>query len=108
MTASKPRALRVRSTDAERTLWTLLRNRQLGGHKFRRQHPIGPYVVDFAGLARRLVVELDGGQHAMAKDKDDERTRWLESQGYRIVRFWNHDVLENTDGVLQALSTALD
>ena len=108
MTASKARALRVRSTDAERTLWTVLRKRQLGGHNFRRQHPIGRWVVDFACLARRLVVELDGGQHARAKDKDDERTRWLESQGYRVVRFWNHDVLENTDGVLKALSTALD
>ncbi len=108
MTASKARALRARSTDAERKLWAELGNRQLGGYKFRRQHPMGPYVVDFACLAQRLVVELDGGQHAMAKDKDDQRTRWLESQGYRVVRFWNHDVLENMDGVLQALLTALD
>ena len=108
MTTSKAHALRVRSTDAERALWTRLRNRQLGGHKFPRQHPIGRWVVDFACLGQRLVVELDGGQHAMAKDKDGERTGRLESQGYRVVRFWNHDVLENTDGVLQALSAALN
>ena len=108
MTASSARALRVRSTIAERNLWAELRNRQLGGHKFRRQHAIGPYVVDFACLAERLVVELDGGQHAIAKDKDDERTFWLESQGYRVVRFWNHDVLDNMDGVLQARLTTLD
>lgn len=88
----KARALRGRSTDAERRLWLRLRGRGLDGHKFRRQHPIGPYFGDFVNLERRLVVELDGGQHADTVDADADRTRLLQVRGFQVVRFWDHDV----------------
>ena len=92
--------LRTNSTDAERHLWQFLRNRQLGGYKFRRQHPLPPYTVDFVCLERRLIVELDGGQHADAQACDTARTHALEQSGYRVLRFWNHQALSNTEGVL--------
>ena len=76
--------------------------------KFRRQVPIGPYVVDFFCPDGELVVELDGGQHAADTERDDKRTRWLESEGYRVLRFWNNDVLGNTYGVLDAIARTLD
>lgn len=107
MSFPKARALRERSTEAERLLWSRLRDRRLSSHKFRRQHPLGPYVVDFACLARNLVVELDGGQHANAVEADARRTHWLEQQGFRVVRFWNNEVLDNTDGVLRVIAAAL-
>lgn len=93
------RELRRNSTEAERRLWSRLRKRQLDGVRFRRQVPIGPYVVDFACLAERLVVEIDGGQHALDADRDAARTAWLETRGYRILRFWNNEMLENLEGV---------
>lgn len=92
--------LRTNSTDAERHLWQFLRNRQLGGYKFRRQHPLPPYTVDFVCLERRLIVELDGGQHADAQAYDTARTNALEQSGYQVLRFWNHEALSNTEGVL--------
>jgi len=94
------RRLRRRLTDAERALWRNLRDRQLDGHKFRRQHPLGRFVVDFVCLEEKLVVELDGGQHALQKNADAARTAWLNREGYRVLRFWNNEVLRNTDGVL--------
>ncbi len=100
------RALRRRMTDAERVLWGRLRNGQLVGQKFRRQSPIGPYVVDFLCEARRLVIELDGGQHADSAS-DAARTARLESEGYRVIRFWNNDVLTNLDGVLAVILSEL-
>jgi very-short-patch-repair endonuclease len=90
--------LRRNATDAERKLWLALRNRQLDGLKFRRQQSIGPYIVDFICHEARLVIELDGGQHA-GRD-ETARTKRIEADGYRIARFWNNDVLGNIDGVL--------
>ncbi len=93
------RNLRNNATDAERRLWSHLRASQLGGVKFTRQFPIGNSVVDFACRSLRLVVELDGGQHSDSLT-DDGRTELIEAHGYRVIRFWNNDVLQNTDGVL--------
>ncbi len=90
-------------TDAERKLWSLLRNRKLAGHKFRRQVPVGPYVADFLSFEARLIVEADGGQHAAATS-DGQRDAWFAAQGYRILRFWNSDILANPDGVLARLT----
>ena len=104
-----PRAVNLRNnlTDAEQRLWSRLRRRQIGGHRFRRQHPIGPYVVDFVCLAEKLVIEVDGGQHANQAGHDNRRTAWLESRGYRVARFWNNEVLGNTDGVVQVIRNTL-
>ena len=93
-------------TDAERRLWSLLRNRQLDGHKFRRQHPIGTFVADFVCIEHRLIVELDGGQHADSA-YDARRTTWLEGQGWRVIRFWNNDFLTATEGALEVTRQAL-
>ena len=97
------RRLRRHSTDAEKLLWRRLRSRQLGGAKFRRQHPIGPYVVDFFCSEQGLVIELDGGQYAIQAERDARRDRWMESQGYRVLRFWNHELMANVDGVLRRI-----
>ena len=104
----RARRLRKQSTDAERALWRHLRNRHLGGYKFRRQAPIGSYIVDFLCLERKLVIELDGGQHQLRAGLDRERTKRLESQGYRVVRFWNNQVLRETAAVLEAIVQALE
>jgi very-short-patch-repair endonuclease/succinate dehydrogenase flavin-adding protein (antitoxin of CptAB toxin-antitoxin module) len=95
--------LRASMTDAEARLWFLLRDRRLQGFKFRRQMPIGPYVADFVCLQTRLIVELDGGQHADQAEKDRRRDEWLRKHGFRVLRFWNNDVLANAEGVLQAI-----
>jgi very-short-patch-repair endonuclease len=94
-------------TDAERRLWYFLRGSRFQGWKFRRQVPMGPYVADFLCERARLVVEVDGGQHGDNVKRDEARTRWLEARGYRVVRYWNNDVLGNTDGVLTALIAEL-
>jgi len=101
------RSLRRRSTDAERTLWRSLRARQLGGLRFRRQHPIGDYIVDFVCLERALVIELDGGQHSepMQKTRDVARDRWLEEEGFMVLRFWDNEVLTNVEGVLEVIES---
>ena len=96
------RALRQNMTDAERRLWRELRCGSLGA-RFRRQVPIGPYIVDFACFQRRLVIEIDGGQHH-GDARDEARDAWLEEQGYRVLRFWNHEVLKNAEGVLQVIA----
>ena len=100
------RRLRSNPTDAEKRLWSRIRNKQLGGFRFRRQQPIGAFVVDFFCPEANLIVEVDGGQHA-DNPRDEARTRWLEARGYRVVRFWNNEVLGNTDGVLETLLGAL-
>ena len=99
------RLLRSRSTDAERALWRGIRSRQLAGVKFRRQFPIGPYIVDFISFDVRLIIELDGGQHAEDKERknDAKRDQWLEQQKFEVLRFWNTDVLTNTEGVLSRI-----
>jgi very-short-patch-repair endonuclease len=94
-------------TDAERRLWSRLRMQALEGHRFRRQSPIGRFIVDFVCPECALIVELDGGQHADQQTYDSARTAWLESQGYRVLRFWNSDVLENPEGVLEVILAAL-
>jgi very-short-patch-repair endonuclease len=94
------RKLRRDMSEAERRLWSRLRDRSLGGFKFRRQVAIGPFVADFVCAERRLIVEVDGGQHADRSVEDAERTRRLGMLGYAVVRYWNNDVLANTDGVL--------
>ena len=86
----KARTLRKRPTDAERALWRQVRLRQIDGCKFRRRHPIGSYIGDFVCMERKVVVEVDGGQHAVQVQQDCERTAWLESVGYQVVRFWDH------------------
>jgi len=104
----RARELRREMTDAERLLWLLLRGRRLTGCKFRRQHPIGPYIVDFVCLRHRLVVEVDGGQHADARMHADEcRTKWLQEQGWRVIRVWNDDILYRQNGVLDAIGRAI-
>jgi very-short-patch-repair endonuclease len=97
------RAQRRRSTDAERKLWFALRDRRLEGHKFCRQFPIDHYIVDFVCRYPRLVIEIDGGQHSWRQEEDAQRTAWLESKRYVVLRFWNNDVLGNLDGVLQVI-----
>ena len=95
------RNLRRKQTDAERKLWSILRGRQFENSKFRRQEPIGKYIVDFVSLERELIIELDGWQHNQQSEmeKDETRTKWLERKGFRVLRFWNNDVLQNIDGV---------
>lgn len=113
VSVQQARALRQASTTAEQLLWRHLRNRQLAGAKFRRQHPLGPYILDFVCLEHGLVVELDGGQHAdlQAQAYDQQRSAWLQQQGLRVLRFWNHEVVQQTNEVLarvlQALTPAL-
>ena len=105
MTLSHVKALRANMTDAERRLWYLLRAHRFKGMKFKRQAMIGRYIVDFVPFERRLIVEVDGGQHADSEG-DGRRTRWLEDQGFRVLRFWNNEVLSNTGGVLDAIMAA--
>ncbi|MEH6791907.1 endonuclease domain-containing protein [Parasphingorhabdus sp.] len=97
----RARTLRRDMTEAERVLWSRLRNRQLENVKFLKQFPIGSYVADFAARSLRLIIELDGGQHSEAKDAT--RTRVIEEHGYRVIRFWNNEVMENIDGVLEVM-----
>jgi len=103
-----PHASRLRrdQTDVERMLWEALRNRQLGGFKFRRQATIGAYVVDFLCLEHKLVVELDGGQHGPTADA--QRTAFLQASGHRVIRFWNHDVIESREAVLVSILASLE
>ena len=101
------RKLRVNQTEAETRLWLRLRGRRLADAKFRRQTPIGHYIVDFICLEAKPIVELDGGQHTVNLAADDERTAWLEGQGFRVLRFWNNDVLANIEGVIERILMAL-
>jgi very-short-patch-repair endonuclease len=103
------KALRKQSTDAERLLWKYLRNRSFAGVKFRRQQPFGPYIVDFISLSDRLIIELDGGQHNLEADKvrDKVRDQYIESEGFKVMRFWNNDLTDNIEGVLESIRLAL-
>jgi len=109
MPSLRARELRRNATDAERKLWQTIRRRQVEGFRFRRQVPLGPYIVDFACLSARLIVELDGGQHTEDENimKDESRTAWLNGQGFRVIRFWNLDVLKNVEGVWESIAAAL-
>jgi very-short-patch-repair endonuclease len=104
----RARALRGAHTDAEARLWAALRDRRLGGFKWRRQVPIGPFIVDFYCPSARLVVECDGGQHAEQIEYDERRTRFLGGEGLRVLRFWNSEVLNNSDGVCLAILNACE
>src|SRR5204862_8275470 len=107
MTSDLARRMRRQATKAEIRLWQRLRNRQLEDTKFRRQVPIGAYIADFATKEKRLIIEVDGGQHGIAADADEARSRELARLCYRVIRFWNGDVLKNTDGVIEAIREAL-
>jgi very-short-patch-repair endonuclease len=102
------RQLRKNMTDAERWLWYELRARRFDTSKFRRQASIGPYIVDFVCFESKLVVELDGGQHASQVNFDGTRTAWLNSQGFRVLRFWNHQLFEESEAVLETIWNALN
>ena len=103
----RARTLRRDETDAEAIVWWQVRNRQLNGFKFRRQVPIGPYIADFVCQERQIIVELDGSQHADSL-RDAIRDRYLERLGYRVLRFWNHEVFEDTDAVLEHVVAVLE
>jgi len=100
----RARLLRRNPSVAEKTLWKNLRAHRLGEAGFRRQHAIGPYIVDFCAPRLKIVIELDGGQHAGQHEYDLARTKFLEQQGYIVLRFWNNEVIENIEGVLQIIS----
>ena len=104
----RARALRKNLTDAEQRLWRQLKLRQISGAKFRRQQPIGPFIVDFVCFERRVIVEVDGGQHAEQIEYDDSRTQWLRKQGYRVLRFWNNDVLARTTVVAEQILSCVE
>jgi very-short-patch-repair endonuclease len=89
--------LRKNSTDAERALWRYLRGKQFEGSKFRRQQPIGQYIVDFVCFEKKIVIEVDGGQHSDTHDQDAIRDAWFKAQGFTVFRFWNHDVLQKIE-----------
>ena len=103
----RARRLRSECTDAERRLWIFLRREQVAGRKFRRQYPLAGYIVDFVCVPARLVIELDGGQHVEAAAHDRQRTATLEREGYRVLRFWNDDVLLRTHVVMEEIFFAL-
>ncbi|KQO25676.1 DNA (cytosine-5-)-methyltransferase [Acidovorax sp. Leaf76] len=100
------KTLRQNMTDAEQLLWKHLRAHRLDGQKFRRQQPMGPYIVDFVHFSGRVIVEADGAQH-VESDHDAARDAWLRSQGYTVLRFWNNDILQSTEAVLEAIYAAL-
>ncbi len=103
----RARTLRKNMTDAERVLWQSLRNLQLAGFKFRRQKPIGSYIVDFVCIEKKIIIEVDGGQHALNKEYDTERSDYLKRKGYRILRFWNNEVLKQKEAVLYKINKSL-
>ncbi|EOF4701746.1 endonuclease domain-containing protein [Klebsiella oxytoca] len=102
------RQLKRSLTPAERRLWYLLRDRRFARYKFRRQHPVGPYILDFACCSVRLAIELDGGQHDERSVYDARRTRWLQSQGWRVLRFWNNEFEHHEEAVMERILEALE
>ncbi len=108
--ANRARELRRSETEAEQIIWSRLRRKQLNGAKFRRQQPIGSYIVDFVSFDKKLIIEIDGGQHSSEENmgNDAVRTEWLESQGFRVIRFWNNEVFSNMDGVFTQIREALE
>ncbi len=107
MTREFAKTLRQQMTDAERRLWRHLRDRRLGGWKFRRQYPVGPYIVDFICLEKNLVIEVDGGQHAENEEQDIKRSAYLNKMGFRVFRCWNNEVLQETESVLETIFAIL-
>mgnify|MGYP002072913149 CR=1 FL=1 len=107
LTRWKAKRLRKNLTDAESKLWRHIRLRQVGGFKFRRQHPAGPYILDFACVEKLMAIEVDGGQHGEYVDYDFRRSAYLETHGYKVLRFWNSDVLKNIEAVKEVIFDAL-
>lgn len=101
------RRLRRQQTETEHRLWARLRARQLCAAKFRRQHPIGPFIAEFWRLEHRVVIELDGGQHATRAEADERRSAFLERRGYRVLRFWDNEVMEDIEAVLEQIAAVL-
>jgi very-short-patch-repair endonuclease len=101
---ARARTLRHNMTEAEKRIWQILRSHGMNGYKFRRQVPIGRYIADFASHEARLIVEIDGGQHDRSSPQEAGRSSFLENQGYRILRFWNNEVLANPDGVHETIA----
>jgi very-short-patch-repair endonuclease len=106
-TTSHARSLRGNMTEVERILWHALRERRIDGHRFRRRHPIGRYIADFACLDKKCVIELDGGQHQDQVSYDERRPLFLQEQGWQVLRFWNNDVLNNLEAVLSRVHVTL-
>ena len=104
---ARTRELRAAMTDAERKLWSCLSARKVAGTRFNTQFPIGPFIGDFVSRGAKLVIEVDGGQHASAEGDDSARTRYIEAHGYRVIRFWNNDVLGNIEGVVAEIERVL-
>ena len=104
----RSRDLRKNFTDAEQKLWQKLRNKQIDGNKFRRQFVLGNYIVDFICLDKRLIVEVDGGQHMDNVDYDSQRDEWLKNQNFKVLRFWNNQVLNEIDSVLEVIVKNLE
>ncbi len=104
---ARSRQLRLNATEAERRLWQQISARKIAGVRFNRQFPIGPFICDFVSRTAKLVIEVDGGQHAVDVTKDEARTAYLEAQGYRVIRFWNNDVLDRIEGVVSEIERAL-
>ncbi|PQM26923.1 hypothetical protein CVO77_18285 [Sphingopyxis lindanitolerans] len=104
---ARSRELRLNATDAERKLWAQISARKIAGVRFNRQFPIGPFICDFVSRSAKLVIEVDGGQHAVDVEKDEARTAYLEARGYRVIRFWNNDVLERIEGVVSEIERVL-
>jgi very-short-patch-repair endonuclease len=101
------KGMRHQPTNAETLIWTALRGARLQGFKFKRQQPIGTYIVDFVCFEHSLIIEIDGGQHGDEVSKDRERSNWLRRQGFRVLRFWNNEVMERKDDVLESIIRAL-
>lgn len=99
--------LRALSTEAEKILWQKLRAKQFHGFKFRRQQPIGAYIVDFACMEKKIIIELDGGQHALQPQEDEQRTDFIKKEGFSVIRFWNNEIIENLEGVWESLERQL-
>ncbi len=104
----RAREMRRNPTQAEDALWKVLRKKNLDGYKFRKQHPMGNYIVDFYCPEKKLVIEVDGGQHSEQEEQDAERSRYLESRGCHVIRFWNNEVLKNMDGVIEIILNELN
>ena len=100
--------LRKEPTPAERKLWSVLRGNKISGVSFRRQHAIGNYIPDFVSIKQKLIIELDGSQHLEQEDYDSERSRYFESRGFKVIRFWNNWVMNDIEGVIRAIQNALD
>ncbi|MBM4332057.1 MAG: endonuclease domain-containing protein [Deltaproteobacteria bacterium] len=108
MNKFRARALRKNLTEAERSLWRELRFRQMGGYKFRRQQPLGGYIVDFVCFEKRLIVEVDGGQHSEQIEHDLKRDEWLKAQGFPVLRFWNSQVIDEIRAVKEIIHNSLE